>query len=470
MYKFKFTHIMGAILSSLIIAGCQPSQTNTNHILNYRNTEVYRAGVADDVGNVYVTGAYFVETGVKNRKTSIVITKKYDSSDNLIWEKRIPDVTPEYLEKMSDYPSDYTRGVALYRDSEGNIYNTVNIQDPLSYGKKPVSTYKIIKYSPQGNIIWEKSGNGRYPRIYIDNEDNLYLTADETSQEGSLLTHRLSFYDKDGNILRNSITFDELGYDRTASYKRYKNKLYLTSHVNAGGRPLNTGEGGATSPIICHTKSHELNLDNNEFVTLKFEKACEFDETFVVSDGELSHYQIFSDGTKIKHSVPLGNTLAEPTKTTISSPDESITGYKAKLIGNNFIAFATYSLPETNSKQYKLIRTTTNGEVIQTVPFNLSDEERSLFRPDTMVFSQATTGDFVLESLNGFSTSGNFYDSTSLYFFDKDTLERKNKKIFNRSRVSFVGGFPSPVNGHSYFAVGGLYEGSNLAKGLLERF
>lgn len=130
MYKFKFTHIMGAILSSLIIAGCQPSQTNTNHILNYRNTEVYRAGVADDVGNVYVTGAYFVETGVKNRKTSIVITKKYDSSDNLIWEKRIPDVTPEYLEKMSDYPSDYTRGVALYRDSEGNIYNTVNIQDP----------------------------------------------------------------------------------------------------------------------------------------------------------------------------------------------------------------------------------------------------------------------------------------------------------------------------------------------------
>jgi hypothetical protein len=135
---------------------------------------------ADGYGNVYVAGPSFLEVDGDQR----LVTIKYDAVGNALWEK------PYNTGDASD-----ASGVAV--DQNGNVYAVGNsyVRDANGYWR---SSWAVIKYDPEGNIIWTKSpdsGWGWTGGVALDKNGNVYVVG---NYYWDIL---LIKYDPDGNIL-----------------------------------------------------------------------------------------------------------------------------------------------------------------------------------------------------------------------------------------------------------------------------
>ncbi len=113
----------------------------------------------DDSGNVYVTG---VSRGIAT--SDDIATIKYSSSGEVLWLRRY------------DGPNGWDGGNDLALDKSGNIY-------VAGYSRSgTLEDFITIKYSPQGEILWQIRYNGPVDSndvanlITLDNQENVYIT------------------------------------------------------------------------------------------------------------------------------------------------------------------------------------------------------------------------------------------------------------------------------------------------------
>jgi len=143
---------------------------------------------ADDNGNIIVTGRYHSKelmfdnikllNSDQDSSTADIFVVKYSPKAKVLWAKSIGGFGDEF-------------GTDCSTDSKGNIIFTggydaerINIEN-YTFKNKTVkgegSDILIIKYSPDGKVIWAKSiggakHDGGYSTCAIDKEENIYVT------------------------------------------------------------------------------------------------------------------------------------------------------------------------------------------------------------------------------------------------------------------------------------------------------
>jgi hypothetical protein len=172
-------------------------------------------GISTDVNsNVYVTGSFNSAKIVFGNDTLInaggfcVFIVKYDSSGNVIWARN-----------ASGTGNDYGEGISV--DFNGNVYVTGDFNyRSIIFGADTLScagsqNVFIVKYDPNGNVIWAKSAGGLYGDmgngISIDVEGNPYIIgtfASTTAFGSDTLTNAgggsgifIVKYDPPGNVI-----------------------------------------------------------------------------------------------------------------------------------------------------------------------------------------------------------------------------------------------------------------------------
>ena len=145
---------------------------------------------SDAEGNVYVTGGSKI-------LSNTILTIKYDSSGNQLWEK--------YLERIHN-PS-------LTLDDNGNVFIT-------GYNQY-FSVFDVVlaKYDPTGNLSWYKTydngGQETGQDIAIDNEGNVYVTGWSMESTPTLF---LMKFDTNGDVLWNRSYSAGFGTKRVRCY------------------------------------------------------------------------------------------------------------------------------------------------------------------------------------------------------------------------------------------------------------
>lgn len=148
----------------------------------------YAMGITNDrSGNVYVTGYFqgsymnFGSITITNpdqtNKTYCTFLAKYDANGNILWVKKS---SGNGANNTGAWPS------AVVCDNNDDVYLTGQFNcQILSLGTLSLSNSGdldvfVAKYSPSGNEIWAKSGNGsgydKSSSLCIDNNNNILLT------------------------------------------------------------------------------------------------------------------------------------------------------------------------------------------------------------------------------------------------------------------------------------------------------
>ncbi len=142
----------------------------------------------DDMGNVYVVG--FTDNLPNGESDQQYITLKYSPTGTLLWAKT-------YDNPRSSYFMDVAHAVAV--DKNYNVYVTGESEGAIT-----------IKYGENGDVLWEKQfGSSSYgENILVDNSGNIVALISTSIQQG--LNYDVVKYDPQGNLLWNS-TFKGLG-------------------------------------------------------------------------------------------------------------------------------------------------------------------------------------------------------------------------------------------------------------------
>jgi len=133
----------------------------------------------DKTGNVYITGNFDSPTltlgniTLTNSGFENIFIAKYDANSNVLWAK-----------KAGGSLCDKSYGITT--DTAGNIYLTGVFESPkISFGNITLTKIDgydifIVKYAPNGNVLWAKSvgGDGRDEgtSITTDKTGNVYIT------------------------------------------------------------------------------------------------------------------------------------------------------------------------------------------------------------------------------------------------------------------------------------------------------
>jgi hypothetical protein len=139
----------------------------------------------DSAGNVYVTGT---SAGVSTGDD--IVTLKYDSLGNLIWERRY---------NGSGDGNDWA--AVLTVDSAGNVHVAGS-----AWSSGTASDIITLKYDPDGNLLWDRYYNGpgdsndSATALDVDVAGNV-LVAGESGGDGTFNDFVTLKYDPDGNQL-----------------------------------------------------------------------------------------------------------------------------------------------------------------------------------------------------------------------------------------------------------------------------
>jgi YD repeat-containing protein len=173
-------------------------------------------GVAVDIevdssGNIYITG-YGAQAGTSNID---YVTLKYDSSGNLLWEKR-----------YDAGHDDFAQALAL--DTQGNIYVTgYTCKDSPCIDRD----YATIKYDPNGNLLWNRIydvSDDYATSIKIDKSENVYVTG---AVYGDNYGYHTLKYGQDGALLWAVRYAQGVAVRPTSNNSEYQN-------LNLPGAPL----------------------------------------------------------------------------------------------------------------------------------------------------------------------------------------------------------------------------------------
>ncbi|PCH65339.1 MAG: hypothetical protein COC01_09845 [Bacteroidetes bacterium] len=200
----------------------------------------------DGIGNLYVGGKFRDSTltvgvtSLTNNGNYDVFLAKYDTNGNVIWAKGAGGSTTDELASITIGPY-------------GNIYITGNFMSAsITFGGKTLTNSTtgkrdvyVVKYDPNGNVIWAKSGGGTdqdYSNsITTDSLSNAYITGYYLSATATFGAKNISptgggydmfvvKYDSSGTVIwannyggsstdkGNGITYDPAGYIYTTGY------------------------------------------------------------------------------------------------------------------------------------------------------------------------------------------------------------------------------------------------------------
>ena len=167
-----------------------------------------RGIVADNAGNVYVTGhfqdtASFGATNLTSSGQSDVFVAKYDPDGNLVWVRRVGG-------------NDFDEGHAIALDTAGNIYLTGTFDKNATFGSagtlmnnSGTSDIFVAKVDPLGDFVWAlKAGGGEEDNgagIALDAFGNVYVTgffAGTATFESTNLTSRGGDTMRDGFLAK----------------------------------------------------------------------------------------------------------------------------------------------------------------------------------------------------------------------------------------------------------------------------
>ncbi len=156
------------------------------------NLDEGKSIATDMVGNVYITGCFLSPTltfgniTLTNGGFYDIYIVKYDPNGNVIWAK-------------GSESTGYDYGTGITTDEMGNVYLIGYYNSPtITFGNYTLtssggSDICIVKYDPNGNVLWAKSANGSTAEdcgtgITTDATGNVYLT-------GYFYSHTLTFDD-----------------------------------------------------------------------------------------------------------------------------------------------------------------------------------------------------------------------------------------------------------------------------------
>ena len=181
--------------SSLPITISSSTNTAINHdwvwakSSNEQYASNYSKDIAtDDAGNTYITGTFYSST---IKFGSIVLNKispsswdifiaKYDANGNAIWAKNARVDTP--LEEC-----------AIATDENNNVYITGSYKSSITFGGitltnsggSTTSSFFLVKFDSQGNVIWAKDADYSntlwVSDLAIDSQGNSYVTGSYSS-------------------------------------------------------------------------------------------------------------------------------------------------------------------------------------------------------------------------------------------------------------------------------------------------
>jgi hypothetical protein len=161
-------------------------------------------GVAVDLnGDIYITGQIITPNGNFD-----LYTVKFDSSRNLLWERT-----------YNSGGNDYTGRAVI--DSDGNFYISG------SSDTSGVSLATVIKYSPTGEVLWNRSFPGTYSAldIKIDKNSLLYVTG-TTNAPTEANDQFVAIIAADGTDVGYQ-TFPSVNGGRGIAVDREANNIYL---------------------------------------------------------------------------------------------------------------------------------------------------------------------------------------------------------------------------------------------------
>lgn len=234
----------------------------------------------DSNGNIFITG-YFGSTSISDGVNSLTNTGinsmflfKYDASGIFKWSK-----------KWSG--SSLDNGVGVATDNSGNVILAGNYGDTSINFDGIIldcmyTSSAIVKYDPNGNVIWAKTcSNGKYSvtSIAVDSQGSTYLSGYTICPAiffGSMVVINsgsydsvLMKYDPNGNELWGKIvggSSDEFSMKTIVDQadNSYLLGSYLSSSINFDSTQLNNTGTGSNSNQIFFSKLTAL-LDTTTF-------------------------------------------------------------------------------------------------------------------------------------------------------------------------------------------------------------
>ncbi|GAB4301024.1 MAG: hypothetical protein Kow0098_28900 [Ignavibacteriaceae bacterium] len=224
-----------------------------SQIIGDESTDFVNDMIVDDSGNIYLTGTI---TDPSPMEPTDVLTLKYFNDGSLAWY--------QIYDRNGAGGAFGDAGNSIAMDSEGNIY-VAGYTDEENLAFKDIL---LLKYSNDGNLIWEKyfslydiknlafSGDDEALKVKVDSDDRIYVAGYSNNEDDSTGFYSHDFilirYDKDGNLVWydsydfaasrdeiSELTFDSFGniyVTGQSDYSTFMEGLALIKYLPAGDR------------------------------------------------------------------------------------------------------------------------------------------------------------------------------------------------------------------------------------------
>jgi len=281
---------LAAALTLATVMGCNPVVQTTPP--STKPDSQYFAGTETASGDVYATGYQNIAVGVDNYYTSVLVLRKFDKNQKLLWERQYPDPTKsEYLTAMSaSLPTD-NAGKFIQVASDGSVYVAAELQQPANYGvghSKVDYDIALLKYSADGSLQWIRYVDLRtkdFPRgLQIGPDGNIYLqgrtikfttpSIEEVAPSIDFYNDFIASFNSNGGV-RWRVNFNKPGENATASMQFRSDGIYLAESAgfDSCDSLYKIDYAGYLTTVLsssqpgCSNFSHEILVGNRVILT-----------------------------------------------------------------------------------------------------------------------------------------------------------------------------------------------------------
>lgn len=246
LYRNATTLLLVTAASALSgVLGCAPTEPVVEPPSTKPDSQFLAAATASS-GDVYATGYVNIPVGQGNLHTSLLLLRKYNASQQPVWERKYPDATQGgYIEAMSaSLPTD-NGGKYIQVANDGSVYVLARLQQPENYGaahNKLDYDIALLKYSASGSLLWTRYIDWLakdFPRgLEIGADGNIYLQGrtikstipgiPEVYPSTDLFNEFVASYNSNGDI-RWRVNFNASGQNYVGNMQFRSDGIYLTA-------------------------------------------------------------------------------------------------------------------------------------------------------------------------------------------------------------------------------------------------